>query len=71
MHDNNLLIATMSTNHVGRHPLLSLLLGVLFVLAKYFGFGSIMTYLLALSVAIGGMIWAALYKRCGSLITAG
>ena len=38
------------------------------VLAKYFGFGSIMTYLLAISVAIGGMIWAALYKRCGSLI---
>ena len=27
-----------------------------------------MTYLLALSVAIGGVIWASLYKRCGSLI---
>lgn len=32
------------------------------VLAKFFGYGSIMTYLLALSVAIGGAIWALLYK---------
>ncbi len=38
------------------------------VLAKFFGYGSIMTYLLALSVAIGGAIWGALYHRCGSLI---
>lgn len=38
------------------------------VLAKFFGYGSILTYLLALSVAIGGVIWASLYKRCGSLI---
>ncbi len=38
------------------------------VLAKFFGYGSIMTYLLALSVASGGVIWASLYKRCGSLI---
>ena len=38
------------------------------VLGKFFGYGSIMTYLLALSVAIGGLIWAVMYHRCGSLI---
>ena len=38
------------------------------VLAKFFGYASIMTYLLAVSVAVGGAIWAVLYHRCGSLI---
>jgi uncharacterized protein len=38
------------------------------VLGKFFGYDSIMTYLLALSVAIGGMIWAVMYHRCGNLI---
>ena len=38
------------------------------VLAKFFGYGSIMTYLLAMSVALGGAIWAAIYHRCGNLI---
>ena len=38
------------------------------VLAKFFGYASLMTYLLALSVAVGGAIWAYLYHRCSSLI---
>lgn len=38
------------------------------VLGKFFGYDSIMTYLLALSVAIGGMIWALMYHRFGNLI---
>ena len=38
------------------------------VLAKFFGYGSVMTYLLALSVALGGAIWAVIYHRCGNLI---
>jgi uncharacterized protein len=38
------------------------------VLGKFFGYDSIMTYLLALAVAIGGMIWAFMYHRCGNLI---
>ena len=38
------------------------------VLGKFFGYGSIMTYLLSLSVALGGAIWAFTYYRCGNLI---
>ncbi len=37
------------------------------VLAKYFGYGSVWTYLCALGVAIGGAIWAALLVRYGKL----
>ena len=38
------------------------------VLARYFGWGSPMTYGLALSVAVGGVIWAVLYRRYGTLL---
>ena len=38
------------------------------VLGKFFGYGSVMTYLLAASVAVGGAIWASIYHRCGNLI---
>ena len=37
------------------------------VLAKYFGYGSVWTYLCALGVAAGGAIWAALLVRYGKL----
>ncbi len=37
------------------------------VLATYFGWTSIWTYLGSLGVATGGMIWAWLYQRSGSL----
>ncbi len=37
------------------------------VLAKYFGYGSVWTYLCALGVAVGGAIWAALLVRYGKL----
>ena len=33
------------------------------VLAKYFGYGSVWTYLFSLGVAVGGVVWAVLYKR--------
>lgn len=38
------------------------------VLAKFFGYGSMMTYLLALAVGLGGAIWAVIYHRCANLI---
>ena len=38
------------------------------VLGKFFGYGSVMTYLLAASVAVGGVIWASIYHQCGNLI---
>ena len=38
------------------------------VLGKFFGYGSFMTYLLAASVAVGGVIWASIYHQCGNLI---
>lgn len=38
------------------------------VLARYFGWGSPMTYGLALSVAVGGVIWAVMYRRYGTLL---
>ena len=38
------------------------------VLEKFFGYGSVLTYLLAASVAVGGVIWASIYHRCGNLI---
>ena len=38
------------------------------VLGKLFGYGTAMTFLLALCVPVGGMIWAVFYQRCGSLI---
>lgn len=38
------------------------------VLARYFGWASPMTYLLALSVAVGGVIWAVLYRRFGTVL---
>lgn len=37
------------------------------VLARYFGWASPMTYALALSVAVGGVIWAVLYRRFGTV----
>jgi len=37
------------------------------VLAKYFGYGSIFTYVSALGVAIGGAIWAVLFVHYGRL----
>jgi membrane protease YdiL (CAAX protease family) len=37
------------------------------LLGIYFGFTSPLTYFFALSVAVGGMIWAWLYERTGSL----
>lgn len=38
------------------------------VLGKFFGYGSWVTYFLAISVGVGGAIWASLYHRCGNLI---
>ena len=38
------------------------------VLGKFFGYSSVMTYLLAASVAVGGAIWACIYYGCGNLI---
>ncbi len=38
------------------------------VLARYFGWASPLTYLLALCVATGGVIWAVLYRRFGTLL---
>lgn len=38
------------------------------VLGKYFGFASPATYALAACIAVGGIIWALLYHRTGSLI---
>lgn len=37
------------------------------VLGKYFGYGSALTYLCALGVAVGGAIWAVLLVRYGKL----
>lgn len=37
------------------------------LLGTYFGYGSWLTWLLALSVAVGGAFWAWLYERSGSL----
>ncbi len=37
------------------------------VLARYFGWGSPLTYGLALSVAVGGVIWSVLYRRFGTI----
>jgi membrane protease YdiL (CAAX protease family) len=37
------------------------------VLARYFGWGSPLTYGFSLCVAIGGIIWAVLYHRFGTL----
>lgn len=37
------------------------------VLARYFGGYSLMTILFALSVAVGGVVWAVLYRRTGTV----
>jgi len=37
------------------------------VLATYFGWSSPWTYVFSLSVAVGGVVWAWLYERSGSL----
>ena len=37
------------------------------VVGKYFGFGNWLTWVLSLSVAVGGACWAWLYRRSGSL----
>jgi membrane protease YdiL (CAAX protease family) len=37
------------------------------VLAKYFGYGSPLTWLFTLGIVIGGAFWAWLYRRSGSL----
>lgn len=57
----NLTIATVvsSLGFMAHHVL---------VLARYFGWASPMTYGLALSVAVGGVIWAVLYRRFGTLV---
>ncbi len=39
----------------------------IFVLAVYFGWNSPMTYLFSLAVAVGGLIWAWMYEKTGSL----
>ena len=38
------------------------------VLARYFGWGSPMTIAFSLGVAIGGVVWAELYRRSGTLL---
>jgi uncharacterized protein len=38
------------------------------VLARYFGWGSPLTWLFAFSIAVGGVIWALLYKKWGTLL---
>ena len=38
-----------------------------FVLAVYFGWDSPLTYLFSLGVAVGGVIWAWMYEKSGSL----
>ena len=38
------------------------------VLATYFGYGALETWLFSFSIAIGGAFWAWLYQRSGSLI---
>jgi membrane protease YdiL (CAAX protease family) len=38
-----------------------------FILAVYFGWTSPLTYLFSLAVAIGGVIWAWMYERTGTL----
>ncbi len=38
------------------------------VLATYFGYSSLETWLFSFSIAIGGMFWAWLYQRSGSLV---
>jgi uncharacterized protein len=38
------------------------------ILAKFFGYTSIATYLMSLAVATGGLIWAMLFQRSGSLV---
>jgi len=37
------------------------------VLGRYFGYGSILTWLFALGVAVGGVIWAVQFERTKSL----
>jgi uncharacterized protein len=37
------------------------------VLAKYFGYGSPLTWLFAAGIVVGGAFWAWLYRRTGSL----
>jgi membrane protease YdiL (CAAX protease family) len=37
------------------------------VLAKYFGYGSPLTWLFTLGIVIGGAVWAWLYRKSGSL----
>jgi membrane protease YdiL (CAAX protease family) len=37
------------------------------VLAKYFGYGSPLTWLFTLGIVVGGAFWAWLYRRYGSL----
>lgn len=38
------------------------------VLARYFGWNSPLTWLFSLGIAIGGAIWALIYRRWGSLL---
>lgn len=38
------------------------------VLARFFGWASPLTYLLALCVAVGGVIWAVLYRKFGTVV---
>jgi membrane protease YdiL (CAAX protease family) len=38
------------------------------ILAKFFGYSSIATYLMSLAVATGGLIWAVLFQRSSSLV---
>lgn len=56
----NLVLATVvsSLGFMAHHVL---------VLARFFGWDSPLTYLFAISVAVGGVIWAVLYRRFGTL----
>lgn len=38
------------------------------VLGKFFGFANPATYLLSSCIAVGGIVWALLYRRTGSLL---
>jgi len=38
------------------------------ILAKFFGYSSIATYLMSLAVAIGGLIWAMLFQQSRSFV---
>jgi membrane protease YdiL (CAAX protease family) len=38
------------------------------VIATFFGWTNSLTYFLSISVAVGGAVWAILYRRSGNLV---